>query len=72
MIALLLILIPLLSGIGAFFLKNGNNARSWALFSSLLTLTVSILGLTVLNQPGNLAFKVEWMPELGKIGRAHV
>ena len=65
MIALLLILIPLLSGIGAFFLKNGNNARSWALFSSLLTLTVSILGLTVLNHPGNLAFKVEWMPELG-------
>ncbi len=65
MIALLLILIPLLTGVGAFFLKKGNNARAWTLFSSLLTLVVSILGLTVMNQPGNLQFKIDWMPELG-------
>jgi len=65
MIALLLILIPLLSGVGAFFLKGGNNARVWALVSSLLTLIISLLGLTVLNQPGNLQFRVDWMPEIG-------
>ena len=65
MIALLLILIPLLSGLLAFFLKKENNARAWALFSSLFTLTVSLLGLTAMSNENNLHFKVEWLPDLG-------
>ena len=65
MISLLLILIPLLSGVAAFFLKQGNSARSWALVSSFATVIVSLLGLTVLNKADLLQFKCDWLPGLG-------
>jgi NADH-quinone oxidoreductase subunit M len=65
MIALLLILVPLLSGIAAFFLKKENSAKSWALFSSIVTLAVSLLGLTILNKADLLQFKCDWLPGLG-------
>lgn len=65
MISLLLILIPLLSGIAAFFLKQGNSAKSWALFSSFATVVVSLLGLTLLNKPDLLQFKCDWLPGVG-------
>jgi NADH-quinone oxidoreductase subunit M len=65
MIALLLILVPLISGIAAFFLKKGNGAKSWALFSSIITLVVSLLGLTVLNKTELLTFQAEWLTGLG-------
>jgi NADH-quinone oxidoreductase subunit M len=65
MISLLLILIPLLGGLAAFFMKKGNNAKAWTLGISLLTLSVSLLGITVMNQAGNLQFKADWMPGLG-------
>lgn len=65
MISLALILIPLLSGVGAFFLKKGNNAKTWALVSAIITLAVSLLGLTVMNHADNLAFKTDWLPGLG-------
>ena len=65
MIALLLILIPLLSGVIAFFLKTGNSAKGWALLSSFATAAVSILGLTILNKPELLQFKEAWLPGLG-------
>lgn len=65
MIALLLILIPLLSGVAAFFLKQGNTARSLALVSSFATIIVSLLGLTVLNKADLLQFKCDWLPGLG-------
>jgi NADH-quinone oxidoreductase subunit M len=65
MISLLLILIPLLSGIAAFFLKKENAAKGWALFSSIVTLAISLLGLTVLNKTELLQFKCDWLPGLG-------
>lgn len=65
MIALLLILVPLLSGAAAFFLKKENNARAWALFSAIVTLAVSVLGLTVLNKTEWLQFKMDWLTGLG-------
>lgn len=65
MIALYLILVPLVSGIVAFFFKKENSAKSWALFSSLITLAVSILGLTILNKADLLHFKCDWLPGLG-------
>ncbi|HEV8271685.1 MAG TPA: NADH-quinone oxidoreductase subunit M, partial [Chitinophagaceae bacterium] len=61
----LLILVPLLSGIAAFFLKKENSAKSLALFSSIVTLAVSLLGLTVLNKADLLQFKSDWLPGLG-------
>jgi NADH-quinone oxidoreductase subunit M len=65
MISLLLILIPLLSGVAAFFLKTGKDAKGWALLSSFATVVISILGLTVLNKPELLQFKTDWLPGLG-------
>jgi len=65
MISLLLILVPLLSGIAAFFFKKENAAKGWALLSSFATVTVSILGLTILNKTELLQFKCDWLPGLG-------
>ena len=65
MIALLLILAPLLNGIAAFFFKKENAARSLALYSSIITLVVSLLGLTILNKTELLQFKCDWLPGLG-------
>jgi NADH-quinone oxidoreductase subunit M len=61
MIPVLLILVPLLTGVVAFFLKNERQVRSWALFSSLITLLVSLLGLAVLHDAKYLAQRYEWM-----------
>ncbi len=65
MIVVLLILIPLLSGLVTFFLKGGNSAKTCALISSLLTLGVSISGLTIFNNADLLLFKADWLPGLG-------
>jgi NADH-quinone oxidoreductase subunit M len=65
MIAVLLILIPLLAGLAAFFFKNEKAVRSWVLFSSLATLAVSLLGLTILNTDGYQHYEGEWLQTLG-------
>lgn len=65
MIPVLLIVIPLLTGLMAFFFRNEKAVRSWALFSSLVTLAVSVLGMTVLKDTKYLSFNCEWMPGIG-------
>lgn len=65
MIPVLLILVPLLSGLAAFFFRHEKAARSWALFSSLVTLIVSLAGLTVFNDAINLSHQSTWMSTLG-------
>lgn len=65
MIPVLLILIPLLTGLVSFFLKNENTAKAWALFASILTLGVSVLGLTVLTDPKYLQHQCQWMSTIG-------
>jgi len=65
MIAVLLIWIPVISGLACFFLPKGNAARLFALFSSVVILLVSVLGLTVFNDPVYLQKKYEWLPVLG-------
>lgn len=65
MIAVLLILIPLLAGLASFFFRNEKGVRAWALFASLGTLTISILGMTVLNRPGHLEYRGDWLQTLG-------
>jgi hypothetical protein len=47
MIPVLLIVIPLVSGLIAFLLKSERGARGWALLSSLITLVVMLWGLSV-------------------------
>ena len=65
MIPVLLILVPLLTGLVTFFLKNEKSIRSWTLFSSLGTLTVSLLGLTLLKEDKYLYQQCEWLQSLG-------
>jgi len=65
MIPVLLIAIPLLSGLAGFFIKNGNTAKNWSLFMSLVTLAVSVFGLTVNKSAASLHFQAEWLPSLG-------
>src|SRR5436190_2731669 len=65
MIALLLILIPLLTGLVSFFTKNEKAVRAWSLFASLITLAVSIIGLIVVKEEKYLAFHAEWMTSIG-------
>ncbi|MEO5562909.1 MAG: NADH-quinone oxidoreductase subunit M [Chitinophagaceae bacterium] len=65
MIPVLLIVIPLLTGLAAFFFKDQKAARSVALLSALATLAVSLLGLTVFNTDKYLSHDSEWMQGVG-------
>lgn len=65
MIPVLLILIPLLTGLASFFIKNDKAVRSWALFSSLLTALLSLLAITVFKSNEYLVHQCEWIPSLG-------
>lgn len=62
MIPVLLIAIPLLSGVLSFFIKDAKAARTWSLVASFATLAISLFGLT---KGAGLFFKAEWMPLLG-------
>ncbi|MBC7873408.1 MAG: NADH-quinone oxidoreductase subunit M [Ferruginibacter sp.] len=65
MVPVLLILMPLITGLVTFFFKNEKAVRSWTLFSSLITLAVSVLGLTILKEEKYLQFHADWMQTLG-------
>jgi NADH-quinone oxidoreductase subunit M len=65
MIPVLLIVIPLLSGLISFFIKDVKAAKGWALLSSFITLLVSVAGIWLYNQPANLHYDTAWLPTLG-------
>ncbi len=65
MIPVLLILIPLLTGLVTFLFKKEKAIRAWSLGVSLLTLGVSIIGLSLNESSTVLAFSGEWMQTLG-------
>jgi NADH-quinone oxidoreductase subunit M len=65
MIAILLIVIPLISGLALFALRNESIAKSVAFFSTIITLLVSLLGLTWLSNPAYLSYNEEWLPSMG-------
>ena len=64
MIPVLLIVVPLLSGVLSFFIKDAKAARAWSLVSSIATLVIAILGLTLKSYDA-LYTNAEWMPLLG-------
>ena len=64
MIVLLLFLVPLISGLLSFFLKDDKTVRGWALLASLITLAISVAGLTV-RSTSQLNFHAEWLGSLG-------
>lgn len=65
MISFLLILIPLLTGLATFFIKNEKLVRSWVLFASTITLVISILGLCCFSDEKYLQCNYEWLTSLG-------
>src|SRR5882757_8705729 len=65
MIPVLLILIPLVSGLIGFTIRHERNARSWSLLSSLVTLVVALWGLGLAKDSALLHTDVAWLPDLG-------
>ena len=65
MVPVLLILIPLVSGLAGFFIKGPSGARGWSLFASLVTLAVSLWGLSLAKDSALLQVDVAWLPDLG-------
>ena len=65
MVAVLLILIPLVTGLIGFFFKSEGLAKGWALVSSLVTLAVVLLGLGLGKGNAALHFDCAWLPDLG-------
>src|SRR5690349_2954185 len=65
MIPVLLLLIPLLSGLALFAFKSEDGAKNSALISSIITFVVSLAGLTLYSHSAQLAVNTEWMPALG-------
>ena len=64
MIAVLLILIPLFSGLASFFLKKEKAVRIWSLITSIITLAVSLTGMMIAKNADLLQSKVDWLQGL--------
>jgi NADH-quinone oxidoreductase subunit M len=62
MVPVLLIFIPVISGLLTFFLKSGNAAKNWSLLASVITLAVGLYGVFGAQY---LSYDVEWLPVLG-------
>jgi len=64
MIPVFLILLPLLTGIVGFFIKESTAAKGWALLSAVLTLIVAIAGI-YFYPSAQQSFDSAWLPALG-------
>jgi NADH-quinone oxidoreductase subunit M len=64
MVPVLLLLVPLVSGLLTFFIKNERTAKAWSLFSAIVTLAVSLSGIWFLNKPEYLQADTQWLPML--------
>jgi len=52
------------SGFIGFFIKSSSTAKSWSLFSSIITLIISLTGIVLYNDNAHLQFNAEWIPAL--------
>jgi NADH-quinone oxidoreductase subunit M len=64
MVPLLLILIPLLTGLVTFFIKDAVAAKNWVLLSSVFTLAVALTAVFCCTTTA-LTYDVSWLPDLG-------
>lgn len=64
MIPVLLILIPLLTGLAAFLFKEEKAVKGWALFGSLITLVVAVTG-AWFYPVAQLTYDAAWLPSFG-------
>jgi len=65
MIVVLLILIPLLSGLAAFAFRDERAVRAWSLFSCIVTLLISIAGIAIIKDQDLLQYRADWLSGLG-------
>src|SRR4051812_14485863 len=63
MIPVLLIVIPLVTGLLSFFVKEERSVKALALFSSVVTLIVSLMSLSQTGR--SISFDTAWLPMLG-------
>lgn len=64
MIAVLLLLVPFVSGLLLFAVKNAQQAKNLAMLSAIVSFAISLLGLTYFNKPDYLEFDVAWQTAL--------
>ncbi len=64
MVALLLILVPVIGGLLSFFIKNEKSVKGFAVFISLVTFLISLMGVFS-TDASMLHYDRSWMPELG-------
>ncbi|HEU4609331.1 MAG TPA: proton-conducting transporter membrane subunit, partial [Chitinophagaceae bacterium] len=64
MLPVLLIVIPLVSGLIAFLVKQEKSVKAWALLSAIVTMAVSIAGMLTKNDSW-LHFNQPWLESLG-------
>jgi NADH-quinone oxidoreductase subunit M len=65
MVALLLILIPLIGGLAAFFIKSEQQVKSWSLLVAVAAMVVMCYSLGFAFDAGNKEFSAQWLPQLG-------
>lgn len=65
MILVLFILVPLLTGLAGFLIRDEKFAKGWAITSSVVTLVMSLIGLSMFTKSGTLKFVTDWLPALG-------
>jgi NADH-quinone oxidoreductase subunit M len=65
MIVLLMFLLPLVGGLLAFFIKDGNLVRSWALVVSVVTMVLALLSQFSYAGTEQVAFSAQWLGTLG-------
>lgn len=64
----LLLWIPLISGLIIFFIKEQKNAKAWALFSSIITLIISIVSLCYADNTKYFSYNYvsyQWLQYIG-------
>jgi NADH-quinone oxidoreductase subunit M len=64
MIALLLILVPVIGGLIALFIKNESTVKGFSIFISIVTLVLALAGVYS-NNASQLHYDASWMPDLG-------
>ncbi|WP_153801152.1 complex I subunit 4 family protein [Foetidibacter luteolus] len=62
MIPLLLIVVPFVAGIIAFFIKAGNAVKGWSLVAAIASLAVALAGV---YSKGAVNYNATWLPTLG-------
>src|ERR1700755_3505160 len=63
MIALLLILVPVIGGLIALFIKNENTVKGFSLLVSIVTLLLALIGVSS-HQPNQLHLDAAWIADL--------